>query len=79
MSTSNRSPYHHGALKEALLNAAESMLDEGGIEAVSLREAARRARVSPTAPYRHFADKEALLAALAAQLTAVDAVRTKTS
>jgi AcrR family transcriptional regulator len=67
VSTSNRSPYHHGALKEALLHAAESMLDEGGVEAVNLREAARRAGVSPTAPYRHFVDKEALLAALAAR------------
>ncbi len=58
-------PYHHGALKAALIEAADAILDEGGAGAVSLREAARRAGVSATAPYRHFADKEALLAALA--------------
>jgi len=64
VSTSNQS-YHHGALKAALLDAADALLDEGGVEAVSLREAARRAGVSAMAPYRHFVDKEALLAALA--------------
>src|SRR5919199_1636107 len=65
MSTSPGRGYHHGALKTALLDAADALLDEGGAGAVSLREAARRAGVSATAPYRHFADKEALLAALA--------------
>jgi AcrR family transcriptional regulator len=65
MSTSRERAYHHGALKAALLDAADALLDEGGAGAVSLREAARRAGVSATAPYRHFADKEALLAALA--------------
>jgi AcrR family transcriptional regulator len=64
MSTSER-PYHHGDLRAALLDAADALLDEGGDGAVSLRETARRAGVSPTAAYRHFADKEALLAALA--------------
>ncbi|HYZ34333.1 MAG TPA: WHG domain-containing protein [Crenalkalicoccus sp.] len=67
VSTSARGAYHHGALRAALLDAADALLDEGGAGAVSLREAARRAGVSATAPYRHFADKEALLAALAAR------------
>jgi AcrR family transcriptional regulator len=67
MSTSKGSAYHHGDLKVALLDAAQALLDEGGVSAVSLREAARRAGVSPTASYRHFADKEALLGALAAR------------
>jgi AcrR family transcriptional regulator len=58
-------PYHHGDLRAALLDAADSLLDQGGDGAVSLREVARMAGVSPTAAYRHFADKEALLAALA--------------
>jgi AcrR family transcriptional regulator len=58
-------PYHHGDLRAALLDAADALLDQGGDGAVSLREAARMAGVSPTAAYRHFADKEALLAALA--------------
>lgn len=58
-------PYHHGDLRAALLDAADALLDQGGDGAVSLREAARMAGVSPTAAYRHFADKDALLAALA--------------
>ncbi len=67
MSTSKRKTYHHGDLRQALLTAADRLLDEGGTGAVSLREAARRAGVSAPAAYRHFADKESLLAALAAQ------------
>jgi AcrR family transcriptional regulator len=67
MSTSNRSTYHHGALRPALIAAARALLDEGGPEAVGLREAARRVGVTPTATYRHFRDKEALLAAVAAE------------
>lgn len=59
-------PYHHGDLKEALVDAASSILARGGSEALTLRATARRAGVSQTAPYRHFADKEALLAAVAA-------------
>ena len=67
MSTSNRSSYHHGALRPALIAAARALLDEGGPDAVGLREAARRVGVSATATYRHFKDKEALLAALAVE------------
>lgn len=66
MSTSAR-PYHHGDLRAALLDAADALLDAGGDGAVSLRECARAAGVSPAAAYRHFADKDALLAALAAR------------
>ena len=62
-----RSTYHHGDLRVALLSAAQALLDEGGVAAVSLREAARRAGVTPAACYRHFADKDALLTALAVQ------------
>ncbi|CUI08934.1 TetR/AcrR family transcriptional regulator [Massilia antarctica] len=67
MSTLNRSTYHHGDLRAALLAAAEDLVDETGAGAISLREVARRAGVSATACYRHFEDKEALLAALAAK------------
>ncbi len=56
--------YHHGDLRAALLAAAAELLDEGGPEAVSLRECARRAGVSHAAPYRHFPTREALLLAL---------------
>jgi AcrR family transcriptional regulator len=59
--------YHHGHLRQALLAAAEDLLVAGGIEALSWREIARRAGVSPGAPYHHFADKAALLTALAQQ------------
>lgn len=65
--SSARSTYHHGDLRAALLAAARALLDEGGVPAVSLREAARRAGVTPAACYRHFADKDALLMALAVQ------------
>lgn len=60
-------PYHHGDLRRALIEAASGMLEEGGHEALSLREAARRAGVSHNAPYRHFADRDALLRAIAAR------------
>lgn len=57
-------PYHHGDLRQALVQAAITLVTEGDA-APSLREVARRAGVSHTAPYRHFTDKEALLAAVA--------------
>ncbi len=64
MSTSRR--YHHGDLGSALLASALALLAEDGVEALSLREVARRAGVSAMAPYRHYADKNALIAAVAA-------------
>lgn len=58
-------PYHHGDLRAALIQAGLAILAEEGVQALTLRAAARRAGVSHAAPYRHFADKEALLAAIA--------------
>jgi AcrR family transcriptional regulator len=58
--------YHHGNLREALIEASLHLIEESGPKALTLREAARRAGVSHNAPYRHFADKDALLAAIAA-------------
>ena len=58
-------PYHHGDLRRVLIDAALQSAEEGGAAAVSVREAARRAGVSPGAPFRHFASREALLAAVA--------------
>src|SRR3954470_20565109 len=58
-------PYHHGNLREALLERAETALARGGTSALSLRELAREVGVSHGAPRRHFADKQALLEALA--------------
>lgn len=63
-----RSGYHHGSLPSALVAAALGLLDEGGPEAVRVREVARRAGVSPGAPFRHFADREALLTAVAGRV-----------
>jgi AcrR family transcriptional regulator len=60
-----RRPYHHGNLRLALLREAGAILRSEGSAALSLREVARRAGVSPAAPYAHFADKGELLAALA--------------
>ena len=57
--------YHHGALRDALVEAAAQIAAERGVAALSLREAARRAGVSQAAPYHYFADKSALLAAVA--------------
>ena len=59
--------YHHGDLREALLSAAIAVISESDVEAVSLRELARRVGVSYAAPYHHFKDKNALLAAVAQQ------------
>jgi len=59
--------YHHGNLREALLNAAVKLIAEAGPAGFTLREAARRAGVSHNAPYRHFEDKDALLRAVATQ------------
>ncbi|GAA0899244.1 MULTISPECIES: TetR/AcrR family transcriptional regulator [Streptomyces violaceusniger group] len=52
---------------EALLDAAAELLDEGGPDAVTLRDVGARAGVSRGAPYGHFADKECLLGAVAAE------------
>lgn len=60
-----QNPYHHGDLAAALRTAAREILEEQGLDALSLRSVARRAGVSHAAPYRHFASREALLAELA--------------
>lgn len=57
--------YHHGDLRAALLDAAEQVVAERGIDGFSLRECARRAGVSPAAPAHHFGDARGLLTALA--------------
>ncbi|KZX79366.1 TetR family transcriptional regulator, partial [Alcanivorax sp. HI0011] len=59
--------YHHGDLHSTLLREANRLLDEDGIDGLSLRKLAERAGVSRTAPYHHFRDKNALLCALATQ------------
>ncbi len=57
--------YHHGNLRDALVEGALATIREKGVQHLTLREAARRAGVSQAAPYRHFDSKEALIAAVA--------------
>jgi AcrR family transcriptional regulator len=59
--------YHHGKLREVLIEAAVQLVEEGGPENVSVREVAKRAGVSPGAPFRHFSTKTALMTAVAEQ------------
>jgi AcrR family transcriptional regulator len=56
--------YHHGDLKNALIQAGITILAEEGIKGLSLRKAARLAGVTHSAPYAHFTDKQALIAAI---------------
>jgi len=63
--STDRSSYHHGNLREALLDRAERKLEVAGTHGLSLRELARELGVSHGAPRPHFADKQALLDALA--------------
>jgi len=64
---SSTKPYHHGALKAALLSRAMEDIEVVGLEGLSLRRLAERSGVSKTAPYRHFKDKRDLLVHLAAE------------
>jgi len=64
---SKREQYHHGDLKNALIQAGIEILARQGGQALSLREVARQAGVSHAAPYAHFADKQALIAAISTQ------------
>lgn len=57
--------YHHGNLKEALVQAALNLIAEKGPSGFTFAEAARSAGVSPAAPYRHFRDRDALMADVA--------------
>jgi AcrR family transcriptional regulator len=59
--------YHHGDLKNALIQAGVGLLAKDGVSGLSLRKVASRAGVSHTAPYSHFADKQALIAAISTE------------
>lgn len=63
---SGDTPYHHGDLHEALLQAAERVLERDGIAGLTLRAVAREAGVSHAAPTHHFGDLTGLLSELAA-------------
>jgi AcrR family transcriptional regulator len=63
---SEATPYHHGALHTALLEAAERILERDGLSGLTLRAVAREAGVSHAAPTHHFGDLTGLLSELAA-------------
>src|SRR5262245_65762775 len=54
-------------LRQKVLNASLALIDEGGLDRLSMREVARKAGVSHQAPYHYFGDREAILAALAGE------------
>ncbi len=62
-----RKSYHHGNLKQALVEATATLIQEMGPQAFTLAEAARRAGVSSAAPYRHFKGRDELLQEVARQ------------
>ena len=70
MSTRRKAPpkrkgYHHGDARSALLDVAAELVREQGAASFSLREAARRVGIDPSACYRHFRDRQELLTAIA--------------
>lgn len=64
-----RPAYHHGNLRQALIDAALAIAAEKGVDKVTVREAGIRAGVSSAAPFRHFASRIALLTAAAEEAT----------
>jgi AcrR family transcriptional regulator len=63
--SASKHPYHHGDLREALLKAAEKLIRQQGLNALTLRAVARAAGVSHAAPAHHFKDLSGLLTELA--------------
>lgn len=65
LTPAEKTSYHHGNLRETVLEISKQLIEQKGIHDFSLREVARLAGVSRTAPYRHFPDKESVLVAIA--------------
>ena len=63
----SRRPYHHGNLRQVLLDAGVALIRKVGPKSFTMREVARRAGVSHNAPYRHFRDKDELISAIVGQ------------
>ena len=63
--TDKTDTYHHGDLRQALMNNCLKLIEEKGVSGFTLREVARISKVSPAAPYHHFKNKTELLAAVA--------------
>jgi AcrR family transcriptional regulator len=66
MRAGEETPYHHGALRDALLAAAERVMERDGLAGLTLRAVAREAGVSHAAPTHHFGDLTGLVSELAA-------------
>ena len=60
-------PYHHGHLREALVAGAQELIEEVGVESLTIRGLAERVGVSHAAPQYHFVDKASLLVAVATE------------
>ena len=65
--TGKQGRYHHGNLREALIDTAFAMIEEDGVDALTIRRVARRLGVTHAAPSHHFADKNELMLALASE------------
>jgi AcrR family transcriptional regulator len=63
----SRRSYHHGNLKQALVDATLVLIEAKGPQGFTMAEAAKAAGVSPAAPYRHFSGKEDMIAEAAKQ------------
>lgn len=66
MTKKSRDNYHHGDLRQAVLDLARQRIDEEGAEKLSMRSLATKIGVAHRAIYNHFADKDSLLSAVAA-------------
>lgn len=64
MLTKNRKKYHHGDLREQLLEAVRHLVEEKGPDGFSIAEACRMAGVSTAAPYKHFRDRAEIMHAV---------------
>ncbi|NOR62194.1 MAG: TetR family transcriptional regulator [Rhodobacteraceae bacterium] len=62
-----RKSYHHGNLRQALVDATRELITERGPQGFTLAEAARQAGVSAAAPYRHFKGRDELICEVARQ------------
>ena len=67
MRAKRKADYHHGRLRQALIETAVKAIAQRGVDALSLRELAARAGVSPGAPYPHFSNRSELLASIAVE------------
>lgn len=62
--TQTKQSYHHGNVKEALVQAAVKLLESEPVQNLSLRRLAKEVGITPTAVYNHFSDKDALVVAI---------------